>query len=53
MLGSEEQRTLSRGLQMNQLVMSVLWLAGLGLAVPPEYSYGPYNEWILSWRAGR
>ena len=44
MLGSEEQRTLSRGLQMNQLVMSVLWLAGLGLAVPPEFSYGPYNE---------
>lgn len=43
-LGSEEQRTLSRGLQMNQLVMSVLWLAGLGLAVPPEYSYGLYNE---------
>lgn len=29
---------------MNQLVMSMLWLAGLGLAVPPEYSYGPYNE---------
>ncbi|MFM8725143.1 MAG: GDSL-type esterase/lipase family protein [Planctomycetaceae bacterium] len=29
---------------MHQLVMSVLWLSGLGWLVPPQYSYGPYNE---------